>query len=207
MHGYKVFKRDKQGRKGGEETLNAMEIEINDDKVKCLCVRIMQKANKVDILVGVSYRPPSQEEELEDISGSPAIVLVEVFQHTRDYPYVLKDDVMRKITCLNGDGASEGAKEKKEDVSPLEDGIYPRMMRKLADEFAKSLSIIYQQSWLSREVPDDWKLDSVTPIYKKGQKENSGNYRPVSMTSLPSKIMEHIILSAITRQLQDGWVS
>ncbi|KAJ7405463.1 hypothetical protein BTVI_69085 [Pitangus sulphuratus] len=84
------------------------------------------------------------------------------------------------------------------------DGIHPGVMRELAEEFIKSLSIIYQQSWLSGEVPDDWKLVNITPIHKKGQKEDPGNYRPVSLTSVPGKVMEQITLSAITQHLQDG---
>ncbi|RMB88030.1 hypothetical protein DUI87_35617 [Hirundo rustica rustica] len=77
-------------------------------------------------------------------------------------------------------------------------------MRELADELAKPLSIIYQESWLTGEVPGDWKLANVTPVYKKGRKEDPGNYRPVSLTSVPGKIMEQFILSAITQHLQDG---
>ena len=38
------------------------------------------------------------------------------------------------------------------------DGIHPRILRELAEELAKPLSIIYQQSWSTGEVPDDWKL-------------------------------------------------
>ncbi|GAB0203963.1 mitochondrial enolase superfamily member 1 [Grus japonensis] len=84
------------------------------------------------------------------------------------------------------------------------DGIHPRVLRELAEELAKPLSIIYQQSWLTGEVPDDWRLANVTPIYKKGRKEDPGNYRPVSLTSVPGKIMERFILSALTRQVQDN---
>ncbi|RMC22128.1 hypothetical protein DUI87_03001 [Hirundo rustica rustica] len=84
------------------------------------------------------------------------------------------------------------------------DGIHPRVMRELADELAKPLSIIYQESWLTGEVPGDWKLANVTPVYKKGRKEDPGNYRPVSLTSVPGKIMEQFILSALTQHLQDG---
>jgi len=58
------------------------------------------------------------------------------------------------------------------------------------EELAKPLFIIYQQSWLTGEVPDDWRIAKVTPINKKGQKEDSGNYRSVSLTSVPRKIME-----------------
>ncbi|KAK4829490.1 hypothetical protein QYF61_004980 [Mycteria americana] len=63
-----------------------------------------------------------------------------------------------------------------------------------------------QQSWLTGEVPVDWRLVNVTPIYKKGQKEDPGSYRPVSLTSIPGKLMEQIILSAITRHIEDDQV-
>ncbi|RMC14258.1 hypothetical protein DUI87_09349 [Hirundo rustica rustica] len=63
-------------------------------------------------------------------------------------------------------------------------------------------SIIYQQSWLTGEVPDDWKLANVTPIHKKGRKEDPD--RPVSLTSVPGKEVEQFILSVIMQHLQDG---
>ncbi|GAB0209081.1 mitochondrial enolase superfamily member 1 [Grus japonensis] len=84
------------------------------------------------------------------------------------------------------------------------DGIHPRVLRELAEELAKPLSIIYQQSWLTGEVPDDWRLANVTPIYKKGQKEDPGNHRPVSLTSVPGKVMEQFILGALTKCVQDN---
>lgn len=49
------------------------------------------------------------------------------------------------------------------------DGIHSRVLRELMEEFSKPLSIIYHQSWLTREVPVDWKLANVTPIYKMAQ--------------------------------------
>jgi len=70
------------------------------------------------------------------------------------------------------------------------DGIHPRVLREQVEELAKPLSIIYQQSWLTVEVPYHWGIAIVTPIYKKGQKEDPRKYRPVSLTSVPGKIME-----------------
>jgi len=70
------------------------------------------------------------------------------------------------------------------------DGIHSKLLRELAEELAKPLSIIYQQSWLTGEVPDDWRIASVTPIYKKGRKEYPRNHRPASLTSVPGKMME-----------------
>ncbi|KAK4824856.1 hypothetical protein QYF61_020229 [Mycteria americana] len=58
------------------------------------------------------------------------------------------------------------------------DGIHPRVLKELGDVMAGTLLIIYQRSWESGEVPADWKLPNVIPIYKKGMREDPGNYRP-----------------------------
>ncbi|KAK4825499.1 hypothetical protein QYF61_000012 [Mycteria americana] len=84
------------------------------------------------------------------------------------------------------------------------DKIHPRVLKEPADVLTKPLSIIYQQSWLTGEVPADWRLANVMPIFKKGRKEDLGNYRPVSLTSVPGKLMEQIILSAITRHVENN---
>ncbi|PKU39050.1 rna-directed dna polymerase from mobile element jockey-like [Limosa lapponica baueri] len=86
------------------------------------------------------------------------------------------------------------------------DGIHSRVMRELAEVLTRVLSIIYQQSWLNREVPVDWRLANVMPIYKKGRKEDPRNYRHVSLTLVPEKIMEQITSSAITQHIQDKQV-
>ncbi|KFQ11516.1 hypothetical protein N330_08458, partial [Leptosomus discolor] len=86
------------------------------------------------------------------------------------------------------------------------DVVHPRMLRELAGVLIKPLCIIYLQSWLTGEVPADWKSTNITPIYKKGQKDYPGNYRPVSLTSVPGKLMEQIILSFIMQHMQDNQV-
>ncbi|KAJ7428118.1 RNA-directed DNA polymerase from mobile element jockey-like protein [Willisornis vidua] len=77
-------------------------------------------------------------------------------------------------------------------------------MRELAEELTKLLSIIHDQFWLTREVSEDWKLTNVTPIHRKSWKEDLGNYRPVSLTSVPIKVMEQIILRMVTWHIQDN---
>lgn len=84
------------------------------------------------------------------------------------------------------------------------DGIHPEVLRKLMEEITCPLSIIYQKPWLTGEVPADWNLANGTPIYKIDRKDNIGNYRTVSLTSVLGKVMGVIILSAITWHVQNN---
>jgi len=90
MGGYKLFRKDRQGKRSGgvalcvRDCFDCIELEDCDDKVECLWVKMRGKANKADILVGVCYRPPNQDEEadevfykrLAEVSQSRALVLV-----------------------------------------------------------------------------------------------------------------------------------
>jgi len=76
-------------------------------------------------------------------------------------------------------------------------------MRELADVIAEPLSIIFERSWRTGEVPEDWRKANVTPIFKKGKKEDPGNYRLLSLTSILGKVMEQLILDVIINQVEE----
>ncbi|TRZ08285.1 hypothetical protein HGM15179_018821 [Zosterops borbonicus] len=63
-----------------------------------------------------------------------------------------------------------------------------RVSKKKAQVVKQKVIYLGYKSWLTGEVPDDWKLAKVTPIHKNGRKDDPGNYRPVSLTSVLSKV-------------------
>ncbi|TRZ22429.1 hypothetical protein HGM15179_004636 [Zosterops borbonicus] len=70
----------------------------------------------------------------------------------------------------------------------------------------KPLLMISHHSWETREVPVDWRLANIVLIVKKGKKEDPGNYRPISLTSVPGKVVEKIILRDVEKHLKDNVV-
>ena len=77
--------------------------------------------------------------------------------------------------------------------SPGPDGWPIPLIKSLSECISIPLSIIFNKSFNSGSLPNDWKNAQVIPIHKKGARNQACNYRPVSLTSIFSKFMESII--------------
>lgn len=83
------------------------------------------------------------------------------------------------------------------------DGMHPKMLRKWTDITASPLLVIFERSCLSGYVPEHWKKAIITSVFKKGKKEDSGDYGPVSFTQILGKVMKQLILEAISKPVED----
>ena len=87
--------------------------------------------------------------------------------------------------------------------SPGPDKITPIVLKECIELLKLPLSILFNMSIQEGVVPDDWRIANVTPIFKKGQKCDPSNYRPISLTSHVGKLMERIISDKLKKHLQE----
>ena len=96
-----------------------------------------------------------------------------------------RDDVLSLLLNINSSKAA----------GP--DGIHGRVLKNCAYSLAYPLSLLFNLSFSTGCIPPDWKLASVVPVFKKGDKSSVENYRPISLTSLVMKVFERCIKTEI----------
>ena len=92
----------------------------------------------------------------------------------------------------------------KPNKSPGPDEIHPKMLKELANELAHPLTLLFNKSISDGIVPSAWKVAEVRPIFKKGSRSDPGNYRPVSLTSVVSKLFETFFRDALYDHLVEN---
>ncbi|KAJ7399690.1 hypothetical protein BTVI_112609 [Pitangus sulphuratus] len=151
-------------------------------------VLVMEDTEKTELLNAFF---PSVFTEEDGPQESQTLEVREESWRKEDFPLVIKGWVTDQVRDVNTH-KSKGS-----------DGVHPRVLRELAD-VAKPLSTIFEKSWRTGEVPDDWRKANITPTFKKGKKEDLGNYQPISLTCIPGKVMEQIILKVIIKHAKEG---
>ena len=102
---------------------------------------------------------------------------------------VSKDGVIKLLKGLNSSKA----------LGP--DELHPIVLKKPATEFGPVVSHLFQQSTDTGEIPKEWSLANICPLYKKSDRSLACNYRPVSLTCVPCKLLEHITCTNIMTHL------
>ena len=119
----------------------------------------------------------------EDISSLP--VADAKFQEAKsDYldPLVVTPElVAKKIKAM------------KDNKSPGVDGIPPKLLLETVEQISIPLARVFNLSLKEGVVPFEWKEANIIPLFKKGSRNKSENYRPVSLTSVICKLLERLI--------------
>lgn len=112
-----------------------------------------------------------------------------------DYPFMAPIDIsVDGIACLINE-------LKKTSACGIDD-INTKLLKNTVSISSVILYHIFKQSLSSGVLPTDWKIAKVIPIFKTGDKRKPENYRPISLTSVSCKLLEHIIASHIYTHLE-----
>ena len=84
------------------------------------------------------------------------------------------------------------------------DELSPLVLKKSASDISVVLTFIYNQSLSSGTVPADWRMANIFALHKKGPKDLAENYRPISLTSVCCKTLEHIVYSNVCKFLDSN---
>jgi hypothetical protein len=85
--------------------------------------------------------------------------------------------------------------------SPGPDGLHPRILKECAHTLSLPLTFLLNASLKAGSIPRTWSQAIVCPIYKGGDRHQASNYRPISLTSIPCKILEKLVKRNILTQL------
>ncbi|KAI8500958.1 hypothetical protein Bbelb_210530 [Branchiostoma belcheri] len=90
------------------------------------------------------------------------------------------------------------------DKAPGPDGISNKLLREAAPEICDSLQCLFNYSLSTGTFPTEWKQSNVTPVYKKGDKTDPLNYRPISLLPTVAKVMERLVHNHLYSYLEEN---
>ena len=111
-----------------------------------------------------------------------------------------------RMTLLIQDHTREGVTKLLKGLNPSKalgsNELLNRVLKELEKELGPVFAYLFQQPISTGEIPKEWSLANLCPLFKKGDRSLARNYLPVSlMTCIPSKLLEHIVCSNIMGHL------
>ena len=82
------------------------------------------------------------------------------------------------------------------------DNLPPWFLKMIVADLVLIFRDLFQASVDTGQVPEQWKTANITALFTKGNRAEASNYRPVSLTVVACKILEHIIHSHVMKHLE-----
>ncbi len=158
------------------------------------------KSNRQDSM-GVS--PLQEKGVLQSDSSSKAQILNRQFQSVftmEDVTTILTLPDLEQL-WIDVKGVAKQLATIKTSKAPGPNNLPNILFKELSEELAPFLTALFNQSVNSESLPEDWLNAYITPLFKKGNRHDAVNYRPVSLTSICCKLLEHIVCSHVRAHL------
>ena len=119
-------------------------------------------------------------------------------------PTLFRDSEENKLSeiVVTSNDVSKQIDKLKPNKSPGPDEIFARVLKECKEELSMPLAKLFNMSLKTGVVPESWRIANVIPIFKKGDRSLSSNYRPISLTSIVGKLLEAIISNSIRNHLE-----
>lgn len=157
------------------------------------------KSNRFD-LVGPDGEPADTNQCAKLLNDYFSSVFSPVSNST---PNVLQTNSQKEMPeiQISPEGISKLISSLKLSSSAGCDQINSKLLKNTLSLSSQILHLIFTQSLDTGNIPDDWKIAQIVPIFKTGDRACPANYRPISLTSISSKLLEHIISSSLMSHL------
>ena len=173
----------------------------------------MRKTNESPVkqtigpLKGTNNDLISEDQEIAEILNTYfCSVFTEEINEEIPQPHIFLEDQNKFLSAIliSEEDVTQAIDKLKVNKSPGPESIYPRVLKECKNNLVKPLVYIFNKSLETGEIPNEFKLANVTPIFKKGDKSEPGNYRPISLTSVVGKLLESILRDKIVEHLENN---
>ena len=127
---------------------------------------------------------PHQPPAIDEIPGPP--------EEADDLPPISLEEIEQAVNKM------------KNRKAPGIDNITAEALKAGGKPMTEMLHKIFNAIWVQEKTPKDWARMLVTPIHKKGDKLNPGNYRAISLLSIPGKVFSRILLNRMKLKTEEA---
>ena len=120
-----------------------------------------------------------------------------------EVPFLSRSAPFMDDIVISNEGVTKLLKALNPSKALSPDELHPRVLKELATELGPVFAHLFQKSLETSEIPKEWSLANIYPLYKKGDRALACNYRPVSLTCVPCKLFKNIVCSNIMAHLDE----